>query len=107
MAEIARLPAEDRLEEGLLDLRQGRPSVNALWLSAAETRLRSLGIAVPVTDWLPEDREIALYDLLQGESDDPYYRYNSLRGELDSLLCALESRKQRLETHSVSPTAGL
>ena len=97
MAETARLPAEDRLEQGLRDLEHKRASASALWLALAERRLRSLGLPIPSTDWLPVDREIALYRLLEGRCDDPYYRYNSLKGELDSLISSIEARKARAD----------
>ncbi|MCB1036573.1 MAG: hypothetical protein KDD47_22300 [Acidobacteria bacterium] len=95
MAELDRLPAEDRLQEGLRDLAARRTTVSALWLAMAEPRLRAAGVEMPETDGLPEEREIAFYELLEG-CEDPYYRYNSLRAELESLLSALEARKSRL-----------
>lgn len=95
MAEPARLPAQERLDAGLRDLREGRATGNALWVAQAETRLRHLGVEIPDTAWLPEERELAFYELLGEETEDPYYRYNSLRAELDSLISALEARRAR------------
>lgn len=95
MPDLDGLPGAERVEQGLGDLRRGRQSVEALWLAAAATRLRSLGLAVPDPSRLPPEPELALYRALEGESDDPYSRYNALRRELDSFLAALEARVER------------
>ena len=47
---------------------------------------------MPAPARLPHEPEVALYQALAAESDDPYYRYNALRAELDSFLSALEAR---------------
>ena len=92
MPELNGLPGAERVERGLADLQLGRRSPEALWLAAAAARLRSLGLPVPVPARLPHEPEVALYQALAAESDDPYYRYNALRAELDSFLSALEAR---------------
>ncbi len=43
---------------------------------------------------LPDRPELALYAALGAECDDPYFRYNALRRELDSFLTALEARRR-------------
>jgi len=95
MPDLQDLPATERVQRGLADLQHGRHSVEALWLAAAATRLRFLGLPVPAAAHLPVDPEIALYQALGAESDDPYYRYKALRAELDSFLAALEARVGR------------
>lgn len=96
MHEIAGLPGEAMVRRGLLDLAAGKLSAEALTVSLAPTRLARLGIDLPDNPALPPDRESALYFRL-GETigGDPYYRYNSLRRELDSFLEALEGRRRR------------
>src|SRR3954447_20510275 len=96
------LPGAERVQHGLADLQHGRRSIEALWLAAAATRLRSLGLPVPAAADLPGEPEIALYEALGAESDDPYYRYNALRAELDSFLAALEARSERARESSGS-----
>ena len=43
---------------------------------------------------LETEPELKLYEALQAESDDAYYRFNALRRELDSFLSALEKRSR-------------
>lgn len=96
--ELSGLPGAARVERGLADLQSGRRSLEALWLAAAATRLRSLELPVPPSDRLPAEPELALYAALRDQCDDcddPYYRYNALREELDSFLAALEARVRR------------
>lgn len=95
MPDLEGLPGAERIERGLADLQRGRRSLEALWLAAAAGRLRSLGLPVPAPAQLPREPELALYEALGGESDDPYYRYNAMRAELDSFLAALEARVGR------------
>lgn len=93
--DLDELPAADRIERGLADLGRGRHSLEALWLAAAASRLRSLGLPVPAPGRLPREPELMLYEALAGTCEDPYYRYNSWRAELDSFLAALEARVER------------
>lgn len=95
MPDLEGLPGAERVERGLADLLHGRRSPEALWLAAAATRLRSLGLPVPAPAQLPSEPEVALYAALGAESDDPYYRYNAWRAELASFLAALEVRVGR------------
>src|SRR5437763_8941069 len=95
LPDLQGLPASDRVRRGLADLQQGRRSIEALWLAAAATRLRFLGLPVPAAAELPTEPEIGLYEALGAESDDPYYRYNAMRAELGSFLEALEARVRR------------
>lgn len=96
--DLTGLPAAERVERGLADLRDGRFSDEALWLAAASVRLRSLGLPMPAADLLPREPELSLYASLGESSDDPYYRYNAWRAELDSFLSALEGRLARLRS---------
>jgi len=95
MPDLQGLPATERVQRGLADLQHGRHSIEALWLAAAATRLRFLGLPVPTAAHLPGEPEIALYKALGAESDDPYYSYQAWRAELDSFLAALEARVGR------------
>ena len=96
MTDWSGLPGAALVDRGLADLRAGQLSCEALTLALAPTRLRGLGIELPDAPALPDDRELALYATLGGSGvDDPYYRYNSLRRELDSFLEALEARVRR------------
>jgi len=102
MPDLQGLPGSERVRQGLADLQAGRPSVEALWLAAAATRLRFLGLPVPAAPRLPEEPEIGLYKALGTESEDPYYRYNALRAELDSFLEGLEARVGRTQERKVT-----
>lgn len=95
MVDLEGLPAAERLRRGLADLRSSRRTCEALWLAAAAGRLRALGLPIPAAERLPPEPELGLYELLRREADDPYYRYNAWRRELDSLIAALEARVGR------------
>lgn len=91
------LPGAPLVQAGARDRRAGRITIAALVVALAESRLRELGIDVSTTVEWPSEREIALYEALRADANvpDPYYRYNSLRGELDGFLAALEARLAR------------
>ena len=69
------LPGHDLVEAGIIDLRRGIPSKQALLVSIAATRLRDAGLDLdPI-----ESAEIRLYELLRDEyGDDAHGRLNSL-----------------------------
>lgn len=95
MGDFDGLPGGERLERGVRDLRLGRRSPEALLVASAVTRLRELGVDVPAGTAVPAAPELALYAALGEECDDPYFRYNALRRELDSFVAALERRRYR------------
>lgn len=65
------------IETGLKDLREGRETTSALLVAIGAPRLRQLGLDLP--DFLPENPEHRLYELLaQDESDSAHSRYNGL-----------------------------
>ena len=70
------LPGADLVERGLNDLARGSETVEALLVSIAAPRLRSLGFAVPTTF---DDAELRLYRRLASEfGDGAHSRYNAL-----------------------------
>ncbi len=93
MSSFAGLPGAENVERGVRDLNAGRSTVEALLVAAAVTRLRELGLEISKDVVLPDEPELALYRLL-GEEQDPYYRYNALRRELDSFVSSLEVRRR-------------
>lgn len=88
MSSYAGLPGAENVKRGVRDLNAGRFTAEALLVAAAVTRLRELGVQISEDAVVPNEPELALYRLL-GEEQDPYYRYNALRRELDSFLSAL------------------
>jgi addiction module HigA family antidote len=95
MIDLDGLPGAPRVERGRRDLARGRWTVDAWWLAAARTRLRALGVDLPLEIEPPRPPELALYEALAAEGEDPYFRYNALRAELASFLSALEARVER------------
>jgi len=95
MIDLEGLPGAENVEHGLADLRAGRSSWQALLVATAAGRLRGLGVPVPQGAEQIGEPELALYEALGGECDDPYYRYNAVRRELDSFISALEARHFR------------
>lgn len=86
--EFDRYPGGDLVAKGLEDLAHSRETVEALLVSLAAPRLRSLGLVVsqPLTD--PEHR---LYERLAREdSDSAHSRYNALVRRVTSFESAME-----------------
>lgn len=95
MLDTHRLPGAERIRQGLRDLAEGRLSAQALLVSIAAGRLRSLGLPVPSRAALPSDPELRLYETLRRDAssdEDPYYLYNAWLRELSSFLEAAEQR---------------
>ncbi len=90
------LPGAERIATGLRDLTAGVYSAEACLVACASLRLRDLGLSLPEPLSLPEEPELLLYQTLGQEHDDPYYRYNSWRQELDSFIAALQARRRLL-----------
>lgn len=77
------LPAEDLIESGTRDLRDGRETIAALVVAVGAPRLRRLGIELPAH--LAEYPEHRLYALLAKDgSDSAHSRYNALIRKLVS-----------------------
>ena len=92
------LPGEDLIEAGLLDLREGRETVEALLVAIGSPKLRRLGFDLP--DHLPPNPEHRLYDLLaQTDQDSAHSRYNALLRRFVSFEHAAEHRQTWLEAH--------
>jgi hypothetical protein len=88
MERVDALPGQELIETGLADLAEGRESIPALVVAIGAPRLRSLGIAVPLTPTEPEHR---LYSILAREdSDAAHGRYNALIRRLVSYERAAE-----------------
>ncbi len=88
------LPGSTLIREGLADHRAGRQTIAACLVRIASPRLSRAGLIDPkVID--DEDTELKLYQLLSGEGDRAYSRYNSLLRELVSLEHALDHRLSR------------
>ena len=70
------LPGADLIESGLADLAHGRETVEALLVSIAAPRLRTLGFTVPPPF---DDSELRLYRRLAAEfGAGAHSRYNAL-----------------------------
>lgn len=71
------LPGADLVAQGLLDLADGRTTVQSLLVLVGAPRLRLLGFDVPAS--APRSPEHALYGLLAREGQDSAHsRYNAL-----------------------------
>ena len=87
-AEDPTLPGAELVAVGLRDLREGRESTPALLVASFATRLRELGLAVPVTQ-VPSP-ELRLYLKLAEERPDAHHHYNGLVQRLVSFVQAAE-----------------
>ena len=71
------LPGADFIEKGLIDLREGRETVESLLVAIGAPRLRRIGLDLPES--LPVNPEHKLYQLLAAnDSDSAHSRYNAL-----------------------------
>jgi hypothetical protein len=83
----SQLPGADLVEKGLLDLHDGRETVESLLVSVAAPRLQSLGVPMPQPF---EDANIRLYKLLAGvHGSSAHSRYNALVRRIVSYARAL------------------
>lgn len=86
--ELDRYPGGDLVLKGLEDLSRSDETVEALLVSIAAPRLRSLGL--PVAAPVP-DAEHRLYERLAREdADSAHSRYNALLRRLTSFESAME-----------------
>lgn len=82
------LPGDTLVERGLLDLRRGEISVEALLVLIGAPRLKQLGVEVPAVSI--EDPELQLYSrLAESNGDGAHSRYNSLLRTLVSFERAM------------------
>jgi len=87
------LPAEDLIESGAQDLREGLDTLAALVVAIGAPRLRRLGVELPPN--LPDFPEHRLYALLaKDEPDSAHSRYNALIRRLVSYERAAECVSQ-------------
>ncbi len=85
------LPGAEIVAPGLVDLRDGKASVEALLVSMARPKLIWLGLDVPEPLL---DPEMTLFHRLMARDPECGYRdYNSLRRRLDRFCRALEHQR--------------
>lgn len=89
LQEFAGLPGVELVEEGLADLSHGAETPAAMAVSAAATRLRSVGVEVPPSGVeIPSHR---LFELLaETDSAGAHSRYNAIVGRVASFARAAE-----------------
>jgi hypothetical protein len=88
------LPGSTLIREGLADHRAGRKTIAACLVRIASPRLSRAGLIDPKV--IEDDgTELELYQLLSGEGNRAYSRYNSLLRELVSFEHALDHRLSR------------
>lgn len=92
MTELDGLPGSQQFLCGIRDLTSGELSAEALLVAIAARRLTELGLPLPAAKHLPREPELRLYELLCSQSQDPFFAYGALLGELDSFLSCLEAR---------------
>ena len=82
-------PGEDLIEQGILDLTEGRETIQALLVSIGAPRLRRLGLKIPIsTHPSPEHR---LYKMLMASNADAAHsQYNAWIRRLTSFERAAE-----------------
>jgi hypothetical protein len=88
------LPGSDLVREGLADHGAGRQTIASCMVRIASPRLSRAGL---LDSKAIEDNgaELELYQLLAGEGNRAYSRYNSLLRELVSFEHALDRRLRR------------
>jgi hypothetical protein len=89
------LPGWEIISQGLLDIGDGRASIEAALVASAASRLRQLGVDVPAGSIIAS--EVDLYDRVEGDVGEhrAHARYNALRRRLVSFLHAASSASTR------------
>src|SRR5688500_437116 len=76
---LAGLPGEEWIRDGLADLAAGQETAAALLVAIGYPRLRALGVTVECGDQLPPNPELRLYRLLGAiHHDEAHSQYNAL-----------------------------
>jgi hypothetical protein len=88
-----RLPGHELVSGGLADLSAGHESEEALLVTMAAPRLRSLGFDVPLVDGRGSSHR--LYELLTERDDGAHSRYNALVARMVSFVRAAEHASAR------------
>ncbi|MEE9280121.1 MAG: hypothetical protein V3V67_08095 [Myxococcota bacterium] len=91
------LPGADLVLRGLEDLARARATPEAALIEVASTRLRSLGVPVPVAPSARSAAELRLYDRLgtRHPDRDPYGLYCAWLDQLASFVVALTQLRER------------
>jgi len=98
------LPGEEIVREGMIDLAHSRETIPALLVAIGRPRLNSLGLAENLEDFMPDDPETRLYELLGCEhGNEAHSQYNAWIGRLVSFERALEHRVSRANAASSNP----
>jgi hypothetical protein len=87
---LSGLPGGDLVQEGLVDLAQGRVSVAAYLVAIALPRLQRAGLGRGLEHAVPAEPELRLYRLLRERGGNAYGHYNALLRLLVSCERALE-----------------
>jgi hypothetical protein len=91
--EVSALPGADLVDRGLADLANGTESAEALLVSIAAAKLRTLGLDVPAA---LDDPELRLYGLLARDDEDSAHgRYNALVRRLVDFEHALAASRNK------------
>ncbi len=93
--DVAGLPGEPLLRDGLADIRAGRDTVAANLVWIARPCLEGHHLLEGVSAIPPRDPERRLYALLRDRGGNAYGCYNALLREWVSFQRALESRRRR------------
>ncbi|MBP9665107.1 MAG: hypothetical protein KBD94_10835 [Pyrinomonadaceae bacterium] len=72
-----KLPGEEYVSQGLIDLRAGKETISALLVAIGAPRLRQLGLDVPPHDLTSPEHRLYL-KLAAEDSDSAHSRYNAL-----------------------------
>jgi hypothetical protein len=92
--ELNELPGSELILPGLEDLAHGRnKTIGSLLILIASIRLTAAGLDIPQVSLVSEP-ELALYEYLQLDRDDPYAYYNALLNSLNSFCAALEMKSK-------------
>lgn len=92
------LPGGDLVDQGLVDLADGRETPESLLISLAMERLRREGVPLPSRRLdAPEERLYRLLESRHGEL--AHERYNALRGQLVSFADACHLARTRSRAH--------
>ncbi|HEY3783028.1 MAG TPA: hypothetical protein VGL56_18265 [Fimbriimonadaceae bacterium] len=87
MEDLSKYPGGDLVAKGLIDLKKGTASEEALLVCIASNNVKALGFDVPALKTEEPSYEIALYTEIENrEPDGAHSAYNALVDRVDSFI---------------------
>ena len=94
------IPGQELIDQGIEDLKKGMLTIESLLVLIGSPKLKSLGMSIP--DYIVDQPEHKLYDLLSKEGNGAHSKYNSLIRRLVSFERSLHMSTRWLRLSRVA-----